>query len=119
MIKIHTHQVLSAKPETLLFRLSNDHLRLSAAHGGSESYVAQVVSTKDLGLGYGRGIYGHDRLLQLPVDAEEGDVLYLFESTDRDTYHTRYWMERHSARPEGSVHAYRHVGDHLEEQGSA
>ncbi len=117
MIKIHNQQVMSAKPDTLLFRLGSDHLRLSAAQEAGASYVAQVVSTKDLGLGYGRGIYGHDRLLQLPVDAHEGDVFYLFESTDPDTYHTRYWMERHSGRPDGSVHAYRHVGDHLEEQG--
>jgi hypothetical protein len=116
MIKIHTQQVVSERPETQLFRLRSDQMRLIAAESSAGSYLAQVIATKDLGLGYGRGIYGHDRLLQLPVEATEGDTLYLFETTDRDSYHTRYWMERSTTKPQGAVQAYRHLGDHLEEQ---
>lgn len=84
MVKIHTHRVVNGKPGTQRFWLQGDTLRLRALADpdSGPDYLAQVVRTRDMGLGYGRGIYDFDRLIQLPVDAREGDTLYLFEATD-------------------------------------
>ena len=121
MIKIYTHQVRNANPKSLSFVLEGDTIRLKPLKDPATSepgYTAQVVRTRELGLGYGRGIYGFDRLIQLPIDAAAGDILYLFETTDSH-YHTHYSLERESVRPHESVRTYKHHGDHLEEQPKA
>ena len=121
MIKIYTHQVRNANPKSLLFVLEGDSIRLKAMEDPAKQglgYTAQVVRTRELGLGYGRGIYGFDRLVQLPIDAAAGDTLYLFETTDSH-YHTHYWLEREPVQPDESVRTYAHHGDHLEEQPKA
>lgn len=118
MIKIHTHQVRNANPKTLSFVLEGDTIRLKPMEDPAKrgpGYTAQVVRARELGLGYGRGIYGFDRLVQLPIDAGAGDILYLFETTDSH-YHTHYWLEREPAQPDESVRVYKHHGDFLEEQ---
>ena len=126
MIKIYTHQVRNANPKSLSFALEGDTIRLKAVEDSAKQesgYIAQVVRTRELGLGYGRGIYGFDKLIQLPIDAATGDILHLFETTDSH-YHTHYWLERETAQPNDSanvsdnkpVRTYKHHGDHLEEQ---
>ena len=121
MIKIYTHQVRNANPKSLSFLLEGDTIRLKPMINPAKEvpgYVAQVVRTRELGLGYGRGIYGFDRLVQLPIDAAAGDILYLFETTD-DHYHTHYWLEREPAQSNEPIRVYKHHGDHLEEQPKA
>ena len=118
MIKIYTHQVRNANPKSLSCVVEGDTIRLKPMEDSAKQeagYTAQVIRTRELGLGYGRGIYGFDRLVQLPINAAAGDVLYLFETTDSH-YHTHYWLEQEPAQPNESIRIYKHHGDHLEEQ---
>jgi len=120
MITIHTHRVRGGDRHSRHFFLEGESIRLEAKEdedGRAVDYTARIVRSRELGLGYGRGIYGFDRLVQLPVDAEDGDTLYLFETNDSH-YHTHYHFERNPEQPGEAVRRYRLVGDHLEEESS-
>ena len=117
MITIHSHRVRGDDRHSRHFFLEGESIRLSKkedAGGKSLDYVARIVRTRELGLGYGRGIYGFDRLVELPLDAVEGDTLFLFETNDSH-FHTHYHFQRNVSNPEEAVRRYRLLGDQLEE----
>lgn len=117
MITIHRHQVRTGKQGSRSFSIKNESIRLLSrkdADGGEIDYVAGIVRTRDLGLGYGRGVYTFDRLIQIPPEAADGDELFLLANHDSQ-YHTHYTLALHPEDPGTVIKAYRLRGDHLEE----
>ena len=117
LITIHRHPVRAGKQSSRLFSIKNESIRLAALKnddGVEVDYEARIVRTRDLGMGYGRGIYTFDRLIQVPPEANDGDELYLLVDHDSQ-FHTHYHLELHPDEHSSVLKAYRLAGDSLVE----
>lgn len=115
MVTIHRHPVRAGKQSSRSFSLDNESIRLKPLKnddGAEIDYEARIVRTRDLGLGYGRGIYTFDRLIQVPPEAADGDELYLLIDHDSQ-FHTHYHLELHPGEQGTVLKAYRLDGDTL------
>ena len=117
LITIYEHPVRAGSRSSRSFSIKNERITLAPLRnddGAETDYVARIVRTRDLGMGYGRGVYTFDPLIQLPPEARDGDELFLVVNHDSQ-YHTHYHFELRPDDGGAVLRTYRLSGDHLQE----